>query len=136
MKSAEKTKDIAILQGPPSQQAAQYSPTICSNSLPAAWQSRGTQPEIAGCYWPLTATLSIEAALPRRAKIATSTKRFCARIKQRLRPMLGLKSVETAAIVISGMELAEKIKKGQFKIGKLRGRRAMPQEIRRATLAA
>jgi hypothetical protein len=34
------------------------------------------------------------------------------------------------------MELAEKIKKGQFKIGKLRGRRAMPQEIRRATLAA
>ena len=57
------------------------------------------------------------------------------RIKQRLRPMLGLKSFETAAIVISGIELAEKIKKGQFKIGKLGGRRAMPQEIWQAALA-
>ena len=44
------------------------------------------------------------------------------RIKQQLRPMLGLKSFETATIVISGIELAEKIKKGQFKIAKL-GRR-------------
>jgi transposase-like protein len=58
------------------------------------------------------------------------------RIKQRLRPMLGLKSFETATIVISGIELAEKIKKGQFKIGKLGRRRAMPQEIWRAALAA
>ena len=58
------------------------------------------------------------------------------RIKQRLRPMLGLKSFETAAIVISGIELAEKIKKGQFKIGKLGGCRAMPQEIWQAALAA
>lgn len=33
------------------------------------------------------------------------------RIKQRLRPMLGLKSFQTAAIVISGIELAEKIKR-------------------------
>ena len=37
------------------------------------------------------------------------------RIKKRLRPMLGLKSVETAAIVISAIELAEKIKKGNSK---------------------
>jgi transposase-like protein len=37
------------------------------------------------------------------------------RIKQRLRPMLGLKSFETADIVISGIELAEKIKKGSSK---------------------
>ena len=57
------------------------------------------------------------------------------RIKQRLRPMLGRKSVETA-MVISGIELAEEIKKGQFKIGKLGGRRAMPQEIWQAALAA
>jgi hypothetical protein len=40
------------------------------------------------------------------------------RVKQRLRPMLGLKSLRTAAVVIGGIELAEKIKKGQFKIGK------------------
>ena len=58
------------------------------------------------------------------------------RIKQRLRPMLGLKSFETATIVISGIELAEKIKKGQFKIGKLGRRRAMPQEIWQAAFAA
>jgi transposase-like protein len=58
------------------------------------------------------------------------------RIKQRLRPMLGLKSFETSDIVISGIELAEKIKKGQFKIGRLGGHRAMPQEIWQAALAA
>ncbi|MGA2580770.1 MAG: IS6 family transposase, partial [Bryobacteraceae bacterium] len=39
--------------------------------------------------------------------------------KQRLRPMLGLKSFRTAAVVISGIELAEKIKKKQFQISKL-----------------
>jgi transposase-like protein len=58
------------------------------------------------------------------------------RIKQRLRPMLGLKSFKTAEIVISGIELAEKIKKGQFKLGKLGGRRATLPEIWRAALAA
>ena len=58
------------------------------------------------------------------------------RIKRRLRPMLGLKSFQTADIVIRGIELAEKIKKGQFKIGKLGGRRAMPQEIWQAAFAA
>jgi transposase-like protein len=41
------------------------------------------------------------------------------RVKQRLRPMLGLKSFRTAAVVISGIELAEKIKKKQFQISKL-----------------
>ena len=33
------------------------------------------------------------------------------RIKQRLRPMLGLESFSTAAVVISGIALAEKIRK-------------------------
>ena len=47
-----------------------------------------------------------------------------------------LKSFETAAIVISGIETAEKIKKGQFKIGKWGGRRAMPQGIWKAALTA
>jgi transposase-like protein len=58
------------------------------------------------------------------------------RIKQRLRPMLGLKRFEIADMVISGIERADKIKKGPFKIGKLGGRRAMPQEIWQAALAA
>jgi hypothetical protein len=43
--------------------------------------------------------------------------------------MLGLKSFRTAAVVISGIELAEAIKKGQFKIGKLCGPTATMPEI-------
>ena len=50
--------------------------------------------------------------------------------------MLGLKSFETADIVISGIELAEKIKKGQFKLGKLGGRQTTLPEIWRAALSA
>lgn len=41
------------------------------------------------------------------------------RIKQRIYPMLGLKSFRTAAVVITGIEVAEKIKKEQYKVGKL-----------------
>ena len=41
------------------------------------------------------------------------------RVKQRIGPMIGFKQFDTAAITISGIELAEKIKKGQFQIGKL-----------------
>ena len=58
------------------------------------------------------------------------------RVKQRLRPMLGLKSFRTAAIVISGVELAEKIKKGQYKFGKLSGATARMAAIWKAALAA
>ena len=58
------------------------------------------------------------------------------RVKQRLRPMLGLKSFPTAAVVIGGIELAEKIKKGQFQIGKLDGQTARMPEIWQAALAS
>ncbi|MBM3757991.1 MAG: DDE-type integrase/transposase/recombinase [Acidobacteria bacterium] len=57
------------------------------------------------------------------------------RIKQRLRPMPGLKSFQTAKAVIGGIELAEKIEKGQFKFGKLGGSGATMPEIWRAALA-
>ena len=40
------------------------------------------------------------------------------RVKQRIRPMLGFKRFDHAAVTISGIELAEKIKKGQFSSGK------------------
>ena len=40
-------------------------------------------------------------------------------MKQRIRRMLGFKQFDNAVITISGIELAEKIKKGQFKTGKL-----------------
>jgi transposase-like protein len=54
------------------------------------------------------------------------------RVKQRVRPMLGFKRFDNAAVSISGIELAEKIKKGQFKTGKLGGCRATMSELGRA----
>ena len=50
--------------------------------------------------------------------------------------MWGLKSVETAEVVIGGIELVENIKKGQLKIGKLGGRTATMPEIWQAALAS
>jgi hypothetical protein len=42
-------------------------------------------------------------------------------VKQRIRPMLGFKRFDHAAVTTRGIELAEKIKKGQFKTGALGG---------------
>jgi hypothetical protein len=58
------------------------------------------------------------------------------RINQRIRPMLGFKRFDTAAVTITGIELAQKIKKHQFKIGKLSGRPRTAPEIWAAVLAA
>ncbi|HTF61608.1 MAG TPA: DDE-type integrase/transposase/recombinase, partial [Edaphobacter sp.] len=58
------------------------------------------------------------------------------RIKQRVRPMLGFKRFDTATITISGIELAEKIRKQQFKIGTLPGRPVAAPDIWAAVLAA
>ncbi len=76
------------------------------------------------------AELKDSGELPKRVIVRSS------KYKQRLRPMLGLKSFATAAVVIGGIELAEKIKKGQFKTGKLGGRTATMPEIWWAALAA
>jgi transposase-like protein len=40
------------------------------------------------------------------------------RVKQRVYPMLGFKKFDNAAVTISGIELVQKIKKGQFEIAK------------------
>src|SRR5215813_8419809 len=58
------------------------------------------------------------------------------RVKQRIAPMLGFKRFDTATVTISGIELAEKIKKAQFKIGKLASRSATAPAIWSAVLAA
>jgi len=51
--------------------------------------------------------------------------------------MVGLKSFAAAAgVTISGIELTEKIRKGQFKIGKLGGSKATMPEIWRAASAS
>jgi len=47
-----------------------------------------------------------------------------------------IKRFENAAVTISGIELAEKIKKRQFKIGKLGGRHATMAELWNAALAS
>ena len=58
------------------------------------------------------------------------------RIKQRVRPMLGFKRFDTAAVTIRGIELAEKIKKGQFNLATLAGKPATAPETWVAVLAA
>jgi transposase-like protein len=88
------------------------------------------------------ADLKGDGDLPTRVQVRTSKylnnliEQDHRRIKQRLRPMLGLKSFPSAVVVIGGIELAEKIKKRQFKIGKLGGSTATMQEIWQAALAA
>jgi hypothetical protein len=58
------------------------------------------------------------------------------RIKQRIRPMLGLKRFDHAAVTISGVEVAEQIKKGQFKTGKFGNQKPTMSELWNAALAA
>ena len=88
------------------------------------------------------AELQAQGELPKRVRVRSCKylnniiEQDHRRIKQRLRPMLGLKNLKNAAVVIGGIELAEKIKKDQFKIGKLGGPLATMQEIWRAALAA
>ena len=88
------------------------------------------------------ADLKENGELPKRVRVRTSKylnnaiEQDHRRVKQRLRSILGLKSFHTAAVVIGGIELAEKIKKGQFKLGKLGGRTATMPEIWQAALAA
>ena len=58
------------------------------------------------------------------------------RVKQRIRPMLGCKCFYTAAVTISGIELAAKIRKRRFKVRKLRGRPTTIPAIWAAVIAA
>ena len=57
-------------------------------------------------------------------------------IKLRLGPMLGLKRFRSASITIAGIELMHRIRKGQFKLGKLRIKDNRAPEIWNAVLAA
>jgi transposase-like protein len=58
------------------------------------------------------------------------------RVKQRTRPMLGFKRFDHAAVTISGIELAEKIKKGQFKTHEFGNCKPSMSELSSAALAA
>jgi transposase-like protein len=83
-----------------------------------------------------------DGELPGRVKVRSSqylnnlVEQDHRRVKQRIRPMLGFKRFDNAIVTISGIELAEKIKKGQFKTGKLGGCDATMTELWNAALAA
>jgi transposase-like protein len=80
--------------------------------------------------------------LPRRVRARSSqylnnlVEQDHRRIKQRIRPMLGFKRFDHAVVTISGIELAEQFKKGQFKTGKFGKRKATMSELWNAALAA
>ena len=50
--------------------------------------------------------------------------------------MVGLKSFSASVVTIGGIELMEKIRKGQFKMGKLGGSKVAMAEIWQVALAA
>src|SRR3712207_8683147 len=58
------------------------------------------------------------------------------RVKQRYSPMLGFKSFSNAAVTLSGIELAQKIKKGQFNTASISQGGAVVLQVWAAVLAA
>jgi transposase-like protein len=86
--------------------------------------------------------LKVAGVLPKRVQVRSSKylnnmiEQDHRRVKQRIGAMLGFKRFETAAVTISGIELAEKIKKDQFKTGKLTGRPSSVPAMWAAVLAA
>ena len=74
------------------------------------------------------AEMKSAGTLPRRVEVRSNKylnnmiEQDHRRIKQRIRPMLGFERFDTAAITITGIELAEMIRKHQFKSGKVAGR--------------
>jgi len=58
------------------------------------------------------------------------------RVKQRYYPMLGFKSFSNAAVTLSGIELAQKIRKGQFDTSSISHAGAMVPQVWGAVLAA
>ena len=57
------------------------------------------------------------------------------RVKQRVYPMLGFKRFENAAVTISGIELAHKIKKEQFDMSTVEQTGVRVQQLWEAVLA-
>jgi len=58
------------------------------------------------------------------------------RVKQRYYPMLGFKSFSNAAVTLSGIELAQKIRKGQFDTSSISNVGALVPQVWEAVLAA
>jgi len=88
------------------------------------------------------AKLKAAGTLPDRVQVRSSkylnnpVEQDHRRIKQRVRPMLGFKRFETAAVTIRGLELAAKIKKHQFNLKPLTDKATTAPELWAAVLAA
>jgi transposase-like protein len=88
------------------------------------------------------AKLKEVGTLPRRVRVRSCkylnnvVEQDHRRIKQRIRPMLGFKRFETAAVTIGGIELAEKIKKQQFNLKPQTGKAITAPEMWAVVLAA
>ena len=86
--------------------------------------------------------LKAEGKMPKRVRVGLSKylnngiEQDHRRIKRRILPMLGFQRFQTVAVTITGIELAAKIRKHQFKIGKLPGRPSTIPEIWIALLAS
>ena len=86
--------------------------------------------------------LKAEGNMPKRVRVRSSKylnnsiEQDHRRVKQRIGPMLGFKRIHTAVVTISGIELAAKIRKHQFKVGMLPGRPTTMPEIWATVLAA
>jgi putative transposase len=87
--------------------------------------------------------LKAQNILPQNTKVRTSKylnnriEQDHRGVKQRIYPMLGFKKFANAAVTISGVELAHKIRKGQFNTEKLtRGMKVRVPQRWKAVLAA
>jgi transposase-like protein len=88
------------------------------------------------------AELKTEGVLPAQTLVRTSKylnniiEQDHRRVKQRYYPMLGFKSFSSAKVTLSGIELANKIKKGQFDTPDITNPGAMILQVWEAVLAA
>ena len=72
--------------------------------------------------------MKTDGQLPAKTKVRKSSKCYLNNlieqdhrgVKLRIGPMLGFKWFRSAAIVIAGIELLRRIRKGQFNLGRLR----------------
>jgi transposase-like protein len=110
---------------------------IGSNEAPAKITLDGYQ-----ATHQAVAQLKAEAVLASTVEVRTSKylnnliEQDHRRVKQRYYPMLGFKSFNNAAVTLSGIELAQKIKKGQYDTSSISQAGALVPQVWEAVLTA
>ena len=110
---------------------------IGSNEAPAKITLDGYQ-----ATHQAVAQLKAEAVLASTVEVRTSKylnnliEQDHRRVKQRYYPMLGFKSFSNAAVTLSGIELVQKIKKGQFDTSSISQAGALVPQVWEAVLTA